>query len=606
MCCAASCVGASGDGGRDTRIRARLAARAPPFPVTRPPTTMLRYLRIANFAVIDSLDIGFAAGMNVLTGETGAGKSVITRAIGLLCGDRGASDLIRTDADEALIEGVFDVDDGTRRILLDAGFDDADEVLVRRVVSRGGKGRVHVNGALATTTLLSQLGSRLIHVYGQHEQALLLRPDSHLDLLDQFASLEALRAEMAESFAAYRAAVQRWREATAHGDATRQRLELLRFQLQELRDARLTAGLEGELQQERERQRHAEKLVRVCQEGEEILYAGDAAIAGALARLAAQIQDAARIDPAFRESADLVRQAATQTEEAALQLRHTGDRIRVDPERLEEIETRLALLTRLKRKYDCTADALPERLTALEDELTALECGGVDPGAARAVVGASAEMAWAVARRLSTARGAAAAELEARMAGELAALGMEGAVFRVVFKSAAARDADVDPTVESGLTAAGADVLEFYLSANPGEAPAALARIASGGELSRIMLALKALTAGAGEVPTLIFDEVDAGIGGAVAEQVGQRLRAIGAGRQILCITHLPQIAALADHHLAVEKRVVDGRTYTTARGLGRDERVREIGRMLGPSTGVDAERYARRLVAAATRSVAR
>jgi len=561
---------------------------------------MLRHLRISNFAVIDALDIGFAAGMNVLTGETGAGKSVITRAIGLLCGDRGAVDLIRTDADDALIEGLFDADDGVRRMLVDGGFEDADELLIRRVISRAGKGRVHVNGALATTALLSQLGSRLIHVYGQHEQALLLRPDSHLELLDQFGGLDALRGEMAIAFVEHRDAVQRWRDLTAHGDAARQRTELLRFQVQELRDARVEPGLEAALQQERERQRHAEKLSRVCQEGEEVLYAGDAALVGVLGRLAAQIADAARIDPVFRDSAELVRQAATQLEEAALQLRHTGDHIRVDPERLEEVESRLALLARLKRKYECSADGLSARLTEIESELAALEGGGVDVDAARRHADDTAERAWAVARRLSAARLTAAAQLEERMTGELAALGMDGAVFRVAFRRTAAESADGDRSAaEAGLGATGADVLEFYLSANPGEAPAALARIASGGELSRIMLALKALTAGAGEVPTLIFDEVDAGIGGAVAEQVGHRLRGIGRGRQILCITHLPQIAALADHHLAVEKRVADGRTFTTARGLDDKERVVEIARMLGPSTGVDAERYARRLVAA-------
>lgn len=561
---------------------------------------MLRHLRITNVAVIDALDIDLAAGMNVLTGETGAGKSVITRAIGLLCGDRGTLDFVRTDAAEAIVEGLFDADDAVRSVLAEAGIDDAEELLIRRVISRGGKGRIHVNGALGSAALLVQLGSRLVHVYGQHEQALLLRPDSHLELLDQFGGHGADRVEMDTAYAAYRGALQRWRELTASGDAARQRAELLRFQVQELRDARLEVGLEARLQQERERQRHAEKLVRVCQDGEEALYAGDAAVVGIVSRLGAQLAEAARIDPEFADSVDLVRQAATQLEEVALQLRRAGDRTRLDPERLEEVENRLALLSRLKRKYECQADALPERLAGLERELMALEGDGVDIDTAQRAVAAAADAARSVARRLSTARRSAAAHLQARMGGELEALGMEGAGFQVEFARTASDDGIA---ADAALTATGADVIEFFLSANPGEAAAPLARIASGGELSRIMLALKALTAGAGEVPTLIFDEVDAGIGGAVAEQVGHRLRDISRGRQILCITHLPQIAALADHHLAVEKRVVEGRTYTTARTLDGDERVREIGRMLGPSTGADAQRYARRLVAVATRA---
>ncbi|MCK6553857.1 DNA repair protein RecN [Candidatus Binatia bacterium] len=560
---------------------------------------MLRHLRIANFAVIDELDIGFAAGMNVLTGETGAGKSVITRAIDLLCGGRGNVDVIRTEAREALIEGLFDADDAVRRVLVDGGFEDADELLVRRVISRTGKGRIHINGAMANTALLSQLGSRLVHVYGQHEQALLLRPDSHLELLDQFAGLGDTRAEMAAAYADYRDALERWQALTACGEVARQRAELLRFQVDELRAARVEAGLEAALQQERERQRHAEKLARLCQEGDEILYAGDGAVVGVLGRLAGQLADAARIDPGFGEGADLTRQAASQIEEVALQLRRAGDRIRVDPERLDEVENRLALLARLKRKYEIPADALPGRLAALEAELVVLEGGGTDPAAAQREVDIGAERALALAQRLSAARRAAAGRLERCMGKELAALGMDGALFRIEF-ARSARGAGAETATPADLTATGIDVIEFFLSANPGEDPAPLARIASGGELSRIMLGLKALTAGAGEVPTLIFDEVDAGIGGGVAEQVGQRLRGIARGRQVLCITHLPQIAVLADHHLAVEKRVAGGRTFTTARGLDADERVREIGRMLGPSTGVDAERYARRIMAAA------
>jgi len=615
---------------------------------------MLRELRINNFAIIDTLALTFATGMNVLTGETGAGKSIITRAIGLLCGDRAATDLIRTDADEAEIEGVFDLDAAGRAALEDSGLPPAEELLVRRVISRTGKGRVHLNGSVATANLLGQLGSRLVHVYGQLEHALLLKPESHLDLLDQFGKLEAQRTQMAAAYGAFRDAAERLATLTAHSDSTRQRAELLRFQVTELRDARLTLGEEQDLQQEREVQRHAEKLVTVCQQGEETLYSGDQAIAAALSRLAAHLQDAARIDPTFAGSADLLRQSAAQAEEVALQLRQAAERIRHDPQRLEDIEERLALLARLKRKYGCEADALIERHGSLESELRTLEGAGLDATAVRQEVLTLVTRAWTLAREVSQARQDTAARLERRMADELRALGMRGGVFRVVFKvtaSDAAQGGSADSAAPgaAGLSAAGADGhlsgriteimqalgmaggrfavsiaplgghagqaefgrtgsddIEFLVSANPGQAPKNLARVASGGELSRIMLALKALTAGAGDVPTLIFDEVDAGIGGAVAEGVGKRLHVLGRTRQILCITHLPQIAALADHHFAVEKRVSKGRTTTVARALVPEERIAELSRMLGGTGTTESQRYARRLMEGAAKAAPR
>ncbi len=571
---------------------------------------MLTELRISNVAIIDELQLRFAPGMNVLTGETGAGKSIIMRAIGVLCGDRAATDLIRSDAEEAEAEGLFDLADTGTDFLHESGVPVADELVMRRVITRSGKGRAYVNGRLATAAVLSQLSTRLIHVYGQHEQALLLKPESHLELLDLFAQLEAPRAQMAEAYTAFREAADRLAALTAGGDAARQRLELLRFQVKELRDLQLVRGEEVQLQQEREVQRHAEKLTQICQQSEDALYSADGAIAGGLARIASQLQEASRIDPAFGESADLLRQAGAQVEEVGLQLQRAAGRIRHDPERLEHIEERLALLGRIKRKYDCEADTLLDRLAEMEDELARIEDSGADMAGARLEALARAGRAWDVAKDLSRARQAAAGKLEKRMAEELRTLGMKGAVFRAMFTVAASSGPQpgahrTDPTAvaSAGLTAVGADVLQFYLSANAGEEPKPLARIASGGELSRIMLALKALTAGAGEVATLIFDEVDAGIGGAVAEAVGKRLHTLGRERQILCITHLPQIAAQADHHFAVEKRVTKGRTTTTARALATDDRVRELTRMLGGSTSAESERYARQLIEGVDRS---
>jgi DNA repair protein RecN (Recombination protein N) len=560
---------------------------------------MLRALRISNVAIIDQVELAFAAGMNVLTGETGAGKSIIMRAIGLLCGERASADLIRTDTEEAEIEGLFDLDEAGQALLQVSGLAASNELLVRRVINRSGKGRVHLNGSLGSAGLLAQLGTRLIHVYGQLEHALLLKPDSHLDLLDQFGALTPHRERMSETHRIFRAAAEQLARLTANNEAARQRLDVLRFQVGELRDAQLEPGLERELQQEREVQRHAEKLARICRDGDDALYSGDTGIAAALARVTGQLQEAARIDPGFHEHVELLQQAASQVEEVAAQLRRAAERVRLDPDRMEEIEQRLTQIQRLKRKHACEADVLPALLQQLTAELGELDGAGVDVAAARREAQAAAGRAWDVARELSRARQAAAAELETRMAAELGTLGMRGATFRVVFKVRASdgpQAGSLDPS-SGGLTAEGGDALEFYLSANPGEDPKPLTRIASGGELSRIMLALKALTADAGDVPTLIFDEVDAGIGGMVAEAVGKRLHALARARQVLCITHLPQIAALADHHLAIEKRVTKGRTTTRARTLSGDDRVRELSRMLGSGATSESERYARRII---------
>ncbi len=552
---------------------------------------MLRSLRIQNMAVVDQLQLDFEPGMNVLTGETGAGKSIITRAIGLLCGDRAQSDLVRTEAEEATVEGLFDVVDPMW--LTECGLDAAPELLIRRVISRGGKSRVYLNGSPSTAAVLSQVGTRLLHVYGQHEQTLLLKSENHLELLDAFGALGQPRSEMAATHAAFREARERLRRLESDREVARQKTDLLRFQIGELREANVVAGEEENLRHERERQRHAEKLARIYQQSEETLYSGEDAVSGAVAKIIALLEDAGRIDPDTRAPLDVLRQARAQIEDVALTLRRAAGHIEHDAERLAEIEDRLALMGRLQRKYGCLVDELPERLESMEAELLGLERTSENLSALAQEVDSLELAAREVARTLSQLRRAAASRLEAAMDDELRALGMPEGTFRVVFTAPV--DGDTEE-VSAPLTAFGCDTVEFHLSANPGEDPRPLARIASGGELSRIMLALKTLTAAGGEARTLIFDEVDAGIGGLVAEAVGRRLHALARSRQVLCITHLPQIAALADHQYAVEKRVQAGRTYTSARSLRGDDRIHELARMLG-GTDAESRRYARRLM---------
>ncbi|HSQ00126.1 MAG TPA: DNA repair protein RecN [Candidatus Dormibacteraeota bacterium] len=553
---------------------------------------MLRELRIREVAIIDEVVLSFGPGLNVISGETGAGKSILLQSLALLCGARGSADLIRADADEAVVEGLFDcaVPDTLREAL---GLDDDGEVLVRRHLARSGKGRIYVNGAPVTLALLAQLGEYLVHIYGQHEQAVLLRPANHLELLDRFADLGRERAGMADAFAIYAEARRQRDELSRRAADLAQRRDLLEFQQRELSAAAPRPGEEASLRQDRELLRHAERIEAICREGESLLYSGQGAMVGALTRLQHQLAELSTIAPALGEVAGLVDSGRVQLEEAALQLRAAAERLDRDPARLESIEERLVLLQRLSRKYGVPADALPVALADLERDLATLESVAADGAAAEAIEAQRREEALAVARALSGARRAAARQLEARMAAELAALGMSGAQLGV--------DQEAD---DGALTTDGIDRVEFLLAANPGEPPKPLARVASGGELSRIMLALKALAATAGETPILIFDEVDAGIGGSVALAVARRLKALAQSRQLLCITHLAQIAAYADQHVAVEKRQSAGRVITHARALDAGQRVAEVSRMLGGTAApAEAERYAKRLLAEARRT---
>jgi DNA repair protein RecN (Recombination protein N) len=558
---------------------------------------MLRELRIRDFAIIDDLAVTFQPGLNVLTGETGAGKSIILQALALLCGARGAGDLIRSDADEASLEGLFEC--SVPPELAEAlGIEDG-EILVRRHLSRGGKSRIYINGSPATVAMLSQLGDSLVHIYGQLEQAQLLRPGSHLELLDRFADLASQREKMHAAYGSLRAAREHLQELETSRAALAERREILEFQHAELADAAVLADEESALRAERELLRHAERLHSVCHDGESLLYSGKAATVATLSRLAAQLGELTAIAPALAAAAELIESSRVQLEEAALQLRAAAERFAANPDRLDAVESRLQLLGRLSRKHNVPCEELPGICAALARDLASLaEQSGEVESARRAVEGGE-QAALQCARTLSKSRRAAVKRLESRMAGELATLGMAGAVFRVALEApdAAKTSAALGPT--------GFDDVEFFLSANAGETPRPLARVASGGELSRIMLALKALTATVGETPILIFDEVDTGIGGTVADAVARRLKLLSRNRQLLCITHLPQIAAFGDHHFAVEKRQHDGRTITHARALAADERVAEVSRMLGGNAApAEAERYARRLLDEARRAL--
>ncbi len=553
---------------------------------------MIECLRIRDFALVEALELELSPGFTVLTGETGAGKSILLQALGLLLGGRGSREWVRSGAAQARVEGLFTLAGPAREalgLLLDeAGvpWDPDEPLLVTRTVSADGRSRAHVNGAIVPLTLLGRIGVHLVEVSSQHQHQGLLREDIHGRLLDA-----GLPPEGREALDAYQEAHRAWARARAELERLerlelegRERAEFLRFQAEEIRQAGLEPGEDERLRAERDLLRHAERLREAYGRAEAGLYSAEGSACERVGAAERELTAALAWDPALGETLDLVREAAVLLEEASARLRERLGRVEADPVRLEQVEDRLDLIRRLEKKHGAGADAILERLERLEQELEEIE--NVEwalEGARKDLARAERDLAGA-AIRLRTARERAARDMERRVGAELAALAMGAAAFRV----------ELEP-VEPGPS--GAERVRFLLAANPGEPPRPLARVASGGELSRILLALKNALRD-DRVETLVFDEVDAGIGGATADAVAERLVRLAAGAQVICITHLPQIASRARHHLRVEKAVEGGRTVVGVRALAGAERVEELARMMGGRHVTEtSRRHARELV---------
>jgi DNA repair protein RecN (Recombination protein N) len=554
---------------------------------------MLRELRIRNFAVVENVTVSFVPGLNVLTGETGAGKSILIDAFLLVRGARAQTDVIRADAEAATVEAVFDLPKGggAATVLGDAGLSPDDgEVVIRRELTRAGRHRAFVNDSPVTVALLERLGDHLVDVHGQHEHQRLLEPARQLELLDRFADVDDLAERVAGLFAKFRAARDE-AERTRGAERDRaQREDLLRFQLSELDAARLRVGEEEELRGERRRVQHAERFASGLGEVSAILDDDSQSVASGLTRAMRVLADLGRLEAAFTAPVEGLEAARVHVEDALASLRTLRDGLVVEPGRLEAIDDRLDALVRLKRKYGDSEAAMLQHRDEAAAELDRLARHDEVLAAHERTVAELAAELTAAAEALSDRRVASASRLGAQAEKQMRALGMERAVFRIALERAPAEQ----------VTARGLDRVEFQLSTNPGEDARPLARVASGGELSRTMLALEAVLARADRMPTLIFDEVDAGIGGRVAAVVGQTLVAAAHGRQVLCVTHLAPIAALAQHHLLVAKHVRGGRTRAAVAALTGDERVAEIARMLGGGTGsATALDHARELLGA-------
>jgi DNA repair protein RecN (Recombination protein N) len=542
---------------------------------------MLKLLRINNIALIPTLELELGPGLVLLTGETGAGKSIVIDALGLLLGDRASPELIRTGEERASVEGVFSIS-GAASLLDERGLPaDGDDVLVRREVLANGKGRASVNGALVPISLLRDMAPLLAVIHGQHEPQGLLDADTHVAILDHFAGGENGRplAEFYRDLRAAEAALERLRGDRREAERRR---EMLEYQAAEIGGAELAPGEEDALRLEKARQANAGRLATLSGEAYALLYDDEAAILGQLGQAFRRIEELAAIDPSFQQFLEGKASLLAPLEDMALRLRDYRETLEVSPGRLDEIESRLAQIERLKKKYGASVEDVIAFGERCRRELESL---GTPEEQERLLEERKQRAASAYlerARALSKRRRAAAIELRRRVQAELGELAMEKTRFEVAFAPADPELAAVDP---AGWTERGLERAEFLLSPNPGEELRPLARIASGGELSRLMLALKSVAGDDAPGLTLVFDEVDAGIGGRVAEVVGRKLKTIAARQQVLCVTHLPQIAAFADQHLAVRKRVERGRTLTLVDGLSEDGRIEEVARMLGGET---------------------
>ena len=568
---------------------------------------MLELLRVRSFAIIDELEVHFAPGFNVLTGETGAGKSILVDALHLLLGGRALSDMVRTGAEEAEVQALIRPRDpkACDERLASLGLPGAGaELVVRRTVQREGRSRAWVNGALATAAQLSAATRGLLDISGQHEHVGLLDAALHLDLLDAHAGLAELRAQYMAAFAELAEAETARAQLDSDESQRAQRADWLKFQLDELVKAEPQPGEDEQLAQERRVLAAAEKLRSGALESEALLSEIGPA------KAARRLEELSAIDPVLAKVSQAVRSASAELIEASRELSRYAQKLGGDPQRLAEIDERLEVLRRLARKHGGTLAAALQRRDAMKAELASLENHDEELARRAEQVQKLAAAARTLAEKLSEKRRAAAKGFSKAVASELADLGMKSQL-DVRFTAAtdgvteepaspATGGARMRGALIEGLGPRGLETAELLLSPNPGEELRPLARIASGGELSRVLLAVKRVLAETDPVDAYLFDEVDAGIGGATADAVGRALTAVAKRRQVICITHLPQIAAFASRHLAAEKEVRKGRTHANVVAVEGEERVRELARLLSGTATDVALQHARELLAAA------
>ncbi len=556
---------------------------------------MLCELKVENLALIESLRLNFdnhadSSALIVMTGETGAGKSIMLRALHLLTGARSSADWIRNGAESCTVEALFEVRPEHTvflNILRESDFGDDTTVVIKRILQNNGRSRLYVNGSLATAKMVSELTDNLVSIAGQHEHQLLLQPALHLDFLDNLGELWNEREAFSEVFSVWRRKRDELEELLRQEKNKEEKKDFLRFQLDDIRSAGLTVGEDETLEAEKKRLKSADQLIRLSHESYDFF---SRTLQEGLVEARKNMEQAASLDPQAEKLAENLAGYAYQAEDLVMELRHYRDSLENDPVRLEYVSGRMDLIKQLKRKYGETIEAILAFADGVEKELEALEALEIRVEGLQTEVTDLEKKVLAMAAGLSEKRKQAAKQLEEAMGRELMSLAFNQAAFHVEWQ-------EVDFTI-SQIRSLGWDRVEFFFSANPGEPPRPLAKVASGGELSRLMLALKCLLAQKDMVETVVFDEVDAGIGGEAAEAVARKIQELAGHHQVFCITHLPQIAARGTDHFLVMKSLADGRTQSSFSLLTDEERVSELARMLaGDSVSSKTHAWAKELL---------
>lgn len=547
---------------------------------------MLRELSIRNFAIIDDLAIRFADGLTILSGETGAGKTILINAINLLLGSRASASLIRTGSETAELEALFQVQDGSDATgrMTEHGIDTGDGLIVRRVISRSDANRIYINGRLSTQQVLNAVAANLASISGQHAHQSLLREERQLFILDQFAGLMTLRRLVFDAYHQILPLIQQLERLELLQQQQAQQLELLSFQQQEIATADISADEDEQLEKERIRLKNAEFLYQTVFNGIESLYGSEGSVSEKLVEVKKALEKAASIDGELEPKAGRLAEMVFQFEDVVEGFRRYLSTLVVDEDRLGQVEERLDLINRLKRKYGGSLAAVEVFYKKISTQLSAVENLEQDIAETQAELTKQQARLGELSENLSQERIAAAVRLSDKIISELADLRMAQTRFEVRLNGVAS-DEKTSPYLvfnRGQITDTGYDRATFMIAPNVGEELKPLAGIASGGELSRVVLAIKAILAETDSVGTVVFDEVDAGIGGGVAEIVGQKLGNLARHHQVICITHLPQIAKFGSHHFHIAKKIADGRTRVTITLLNDTERVEEIARMLG------------------------
>lgn len=547
---------------------------------------MLKELSIRNFAIIDDLQIGLSDGLTILSGETGAGKSIILNAVNLLLGSRASADLVRTGAKTAELEALFHISphSSIAEIMSGLGYDPAEGLLIRRIIARSDSNRVYINGRLTTIQILNTITENLASISGQHAHQGLLNEDEQLSILDQFGGLLSQRQKIYDLYHQILPLIDKLEKLKNIRDRQAEHIELLQFQRKEISDAAIIAEEDTDLEQERLRLKNAEALYRIVHGSIEELYGAPGSVIERLLEVKKNLERAGQIDSQLSSGAGSLAESTYHIEDLIEELRSYLRLIQLDEQRLEAVEERLDELNKLKRKFGGSLEAVQSKLESIEQELLNVENISEKINAVKNSIAGLHDRCKVLALKLSRNRKKAAGALAKKIIEALASLKMVQTIFKVdldtiSWNQKTDRYLKID---DHTLTETGLDRVTFIIAPNPGEDLKPLATIASGGELSRVILALKAILAETDSVETVIFDEVDAGIGGGTAEVVGRKLAQLATHHQVICITHLPQIAKFGKHHFSISKQVIDGRTQTTIQPLSDADRHQEMARMLG------------------------